>query len=114
MIDGLRARSPQVFAALQRIPPPRVARVPLPWAILTAAGAAFFVGAMLTIFFAVAGWIVVERFVTLTFQLRFCATVFPAPSSCSFFGTLTTLFPYVLGGLLGYGLMRWLRVVDGE
>src|SRR5439155_1654512 len=39
---------------------------------------------------------------------------FPAPSSCSFFGTLTTLFPYVLGGLLGYGLMRWLRVVDGE
>ena len=155
MIDGLRARSPQVFAALQRIPPPRVARVPFPWAILTAAGAAFFVGALLTIFFAVAlrifgaypagwasglvtaasvgtaigvasvaggrsalfayaGWIVVERFVTLTFQLRFCGTVFPAPSSCSFFGTLTTLFPYVLGGLLGYVVMRWLRVVDGE
>src|SRR5439155_940003 len=114
---GVRALLTIFFAVALRI----FGAYPAGWAsglvtaasVGTAIGVASVAGGRSALF-AYAGWIVVERFVTLTFQLRFCATVFPAPSSCSFFGTLTTLFPYVLGGLLCYGLIRWLRVVDGE
>jgi hypothetical protein len=51
MLDGLRQDFPQIFALVDRIPNPRVARAPLVWALLAAYGAGFFVSSALTIVF---------------------------------------------------------------
>ena len=54
MIDGLRREFPQPFALARRVPNPRFARVTPMWAVLSAFGAAFFVSAILFVFFTVA------------------------------------------------------------
>ena len=155
MIDDLRARYPAVFAALAQVPPPRVRRAPLLWAILAGGGASFFVGTILTMFFAIvlrafgsypAPWasglvttasiavalgvayvaggryaatayvsyIAIERILSLGSQIRFCGVEIPAPPACSLFGFVLSLWPYVLGGVLGYGLGRWMLVAEGD
>src|SRR2546427_11439962 len=51
MIDGLRREFGQAFALARRIPNPRFARSSPLWAVLAAAGAAFFVSAVLFVVF---------------------------------------------------------------
>jgi len=133
----------------------RVRRAPALWAILAAAGASFFVGTILTMFFAIvlrafgsypapwasglvtavgiavalgvayvsggrvaatayASYIAIERVLSLGSQLRFCGAELPAPPSCSFFPFVLSLWPYVLGGLLGYGLAHRILAADGD
>ena len=155
MIENVRARYPAVYSALSRIPPPRVRRATLLWAILAGAGASFFVGTILTMFLAIVlrafgsypapwasglttavaiavalgvayvsggrhattvyvGYIAIERILSLGSQLRFCGTELPAPPSCSLLGYVLSLWPYVLGGLLGYALGHWMLVAEGD
>jgi len=51
MLDAVRRELPRVFVLAHRIPNPRFARSSLPWAVLAAAGAGFFVSSTILVLF---------------------------------------------------------------